>query len=111
MAAIRDLNNQTQETQANTIVHPCQYYVGFKLLSNYGKKDESIQTNVIVTDVDGKLVDNVQIECHILGSGKEKKEDKNGLIVYEDIKDEQNFTVLSSASDAVSANFTPKLGK
>jgi uncharacterized protein YfaS (alpha-2-macroglobulin family) len=110
LAAISDLNNQTQETQTQFIIHPSSYYVGFQLINNYGKKDQPIQTKVIVTDVDGNLIDNVSIECKIVGVGSQKKEDENGLTVSEEVKDEQQLTHVSSDKDAVSVEFTPALG-
>ncbi|CAF4067229.1 unnamed protein product, partial [Adineta steineri] len=58
LASITDLNNQTQETQIQFLIHPCIYYVGFQLVNNYGKKDKLVQTKVIVTDIDGNLIDN-----------------------------------------------------
>ncbi|CAF4189665.1 unnamed protein product, partial [Adineta steineri] len=47
LASITDLNNQTQETQTQFLIHPCIYYVGFQLVNNYGKKDKLVQTKVI----------------------------------------------------------------
>lgn len=87
------------------------YYVGFKLLSNYGKKNQPVQTKVIVTDIDGNLIDNVAIECKIVGIGKESKEDENGLTVFEEVKDEQQLTSVSSNKDAINMDFVPALGK
>jgi hypothetical protein len=111
LAAITDLNNQTQETQTQFLVHSCTYYVGFQLVNNYGKKNEPVQTKVIVTDIDGNLIDNVLIECKIVGIGQERKEDENGLVVFEEIKDEQQLTNASSNKDAINVDFTPTLGK
>lgn len=51
------------------------------------------------------------VECNIMGSGTEKKEDQNGLTVFEEVTDEQRLTVLSSNKDAVKVEFIPKLGK
>ena len=97
-AAIADLNNQVQETQTQFLVHPSKYYVGFQLTTNYGKKDRPIQARVIVTDVDGNLMDNVPIQCQIIGVEQQNKED------------EQQLTSLSSNSAATIIEFTPKLG-
>ena len=85
--------------------------MGFQLVNNYGKRDQPIQTKVIVTDVDGNLIDNVSIECKIVGIGAERKEDANGLTVSEEVKDEQQLTNASSKNDAVTMEFTPTLGK
>jgi hypothetical protein len=111
LAAITDLNNQTQETQTQFLIHPCMYYVGFQLINNYGKKDQPVQTKVIITDIDGNLIDNVSIECKIIGIGSERKEDENGLTVFEEVKDEQQVTSISSNKDAINIDFIPKLGK
>ncbi|CAF1038277.1 unnamed protein product [Rotaria sp. Silwood1] len=111
LAAITDLNNQIQETKTQFIIHPCTYYVGFQLSTNYGKKNKPVQTKVIVTDIDGNLIDNILIECKVIGYGKERKEDENGLTVFEEIKDEQTLAVVSSNKDAVNIDYTPKLGR
>ena len=110
LAAISDLNNQIQKTQTTFLIHPCRYYVGFKLVTNFGKKDTPVQTKVIVTDIDGNLIDNLLIECQIVGNGNEKKENENGLIVFVPVIDEQRLTAVSSSKDAVNIDFTPKLG-
>lgn len=111
LAAITDLNNQRQETQTQFFIHPSTYYVGFQILSNYGKKDQPVQTKVIVADIDGNLIDNISIECKVVGIGEERNEDENGLVVNKEIKDEQQITAVSSNKDAVNMDFTPTLGK
>ncbi|CAF4787771.1 unnamed protein product, partial [Rotaria sp. Silwood2] len=70
-----------------------------------------VQAKVIVTDIDGNLIDNILIECKVIGYGTERKEDENGLTVFEEIKDEQTLTVVSSNKDAVNIDYTPKLGR
>ncbi|CAF1154724.1 unnamed protein product [Rotaria sp. Silwood1] len=110
LAAITDINHQIQETQTQFIVHPCTYYVGFQMSTYFGKKDKPVPIKVIVTDVDGNLIDNIVVECKIVGNGKERKEDENGLTIYENVKDEQVITAVSSSKDAINIEFTPKLG-
>lgn len=110
-AAITDLNFQTQETETNFLIHPCKYYVGFQYVKNYGKKGEPVKTKVIVTDIDGNLINNILIQCKVIGHGKEQKEDQNGLTTFEEVTDEQTLTVVSSNKDAVILDYIPKLGK
>ncbi|CAM2724480.1 unnamed protein product [Rotaria socialis] len=110
LAAITDLNSQTQETGTDFLIHPCTYYVGFRYVKNYGKKGEPVQTEVIVTDIDGNLINNILIQCEVIGYGKEQKEDQNGLTIFEGITDEQKLTVVSSNKDAVILDYIPKLG-
>ncbi|CAF3025123.1 unnamed protein product, partial [Rotaria sp. Silwood2] len=109
LAVITDLNSQTQETRSDFLIHPCTYYVGFRFVKNYGRIDEPVQTKVIVTDIDGNLIDNILIECKVIGYGKEKKEDQNGLTIFEEITDEQRLAIVSSNKDAVNIDYTPKL--
>ncbi|CAF3928634.1 unnamed protein product [Rotaria sp. Silwood1] len=71
LAAITDLNSQTQQTRANFLIHPCKYYVGFQFVKNYGTKDKSVKTKVTVTDIDGNLIDNILVQCKVVGYGKE----------------------------------------
>ncbi|CAF4451576.1 unnamed protein product, partial [Rotaria magnacalcarata] len=73
LATITDLNYQTQETKADFLMHPCAYYVGFQFVKNYVKKVEPVQTKVIVTDIDGNLIDNILVRCEVIGYGSEKK--------------------------------------
>ncbi|CAF3477173.1 unnamed protein product [Rotaria socialis] len=79
--------------------------------TNYGKKDEPVQTKVIVTDIDGNLIDNILVRCDVIGYGSEIKEDQNGLTIFEEIKDEQTLTIVSSNKGAVNIAYTPKLVK
>ena len=110
LAAISDLNSQTEEMRTDFLIHPCTYYVGFRFVNNYGRKDVPIQTKVIVTDIDGNLIDNVLVQCKIVGYGKEKKEDLNGLTIFEEVTDEQSLAIVSSDKDAVHIVYTPNLG-
>jgi len=111
ISVISDLNNQIQNAETQFLVHPSKYYVGFQLGRNYGKKGQSIQAKVIVTDVDGNLIDKVSIDCNIVGIGKEKREDaKSGLVVYEDVSEEQQLTGRSSSKDPTIFEFTPLFG-
>ncbi|CAF4453339.1 unnamed protein product [Rotaria socialis] len=80
----------------------------------YPKKyfqDEPVQTKVIVTDIDGNLIDNILVRCDVIGYGSEIKEDQNGLTIFEEIKDEQTLTIVSSNKGAVNIAYTPKLVK
>ncbi|CAF3915943.1 unnamed protein product [Rotaria sp. Silwood1] len=110
LAAITDLNSQTQETGRDFLIHPCRYYVGFRYVKSCGKKGEPVRTEVIVTDIDGNLINDILIQCEVIGYGKEQKEDQNGLTIFEEITDEQKLTVVSSNKDAVILDYIPKLG-
>ncbi|CAF4253465.1 unnamed protein product, partial [Rotaria magnacalcarata] len=91
LATITDLNYQIQETKADFLMHPCAYYVGFQFVKNYVKKVEPVQTKVIVTDIDGNLIDNILVRCEVIGY------------------DEQTLTIVSSSKGAVNIDYTPKL--
>ncbi|CAF4016800.1 unnamed protein product [Rotaria sp. Silwood2] len=110
LAAITDLNSQTQETGRHFLIHTCRYYVGFRYVRSCGKKGEPVRTEVIVTDIDGNLINDILIQCDVIGHGKEQKEDQNGLTIFEEITDEQKLTVVSSNKNAVILDYIPKLG-
>ncbi|CAF5097648.1 unnamed protein product, partial [Rotaria sp. Silwood1] len=84
-------------------------YVGFRYVKSCGKKGEPVRTEVIVTDIDGNLINDILIQCEVIGYGKEQKEDQNGLTIFEEITDEQKLTVVSSNKDAVILDYIPKL--
>lgn len=108
-ASIIDVNNQAQESVTTFLVHPSFYYVGFKLKEIFGRKGEEVKGEVIVCDVDGKLVSGVDVKLSISGQGKQKQEDDAGLLVYEDVNDEQDIAIRSDEK-AVEFSFIPRLG-
>ncbi|KAL9648275.1 hypothetical protein ABK040_013894 [Willaertia magna] len=66
-ANIQDLNYQTQGTDNSLLLHPSKYYVGIKSnKSTLSGSDEGITLSFIVTDIDGKVIPNVNIKCSVI---------------------------------------------
>ena len=55
-AEVKDLNNQTLAASTTLTVHPSDLYVGFKMGSSWGKVDEPLNFDLVVTDHDGNPV-------------------------------------------------------
>ncbi|MCO5551007.1 hypothetical protein L7F22_004502 [Adiantum nelumboides] len=108
-SSIVDINNQVQLATSTFIIHPAFLFVGFKLKEMFASKGEKVNGEVIVCDVDGKLVKGVQVKIKISGKGKQEVKDNAGLSVYEDVFDEQEISVESDEKP-VELLFFPRLG-
>ncbi|KAI5082514.1 hypothetical protein GOP47_0002257 [Adiantum capillus-veneris] len=108
-ASVTDFNNQVQSAATTFMIHPCFLFVGFKLKELFGRKGEEVRGEVIVCDVDGKLVQGVQVKVTVIGQGKQEDDDDAGLSVYKDILDEHDLTIESDEKP-VEFSFIPRLG-
>ncbi|MBK8150951.1 MAG: hypothetical protein IPK58_22805 [Acidobacteria bacterium] len=61
-ASVQDVNRQTWASSTSLLVHPADLYVGIKSARNFVQKGEKMAVESIVTDLDGKLVDNRDVE-------------------------------------------------
>lgn len=79
-ATVQDVNRQQWTSSTNLLVHPSKHYVGVKLDRSFIQKGESLKANVIVCDLDGKLVKESNVELvlqqeewdYSSGQGKQK---------------------------------------
>ncbi|MCO5552714.1 hypothetical protein L7F22_006231 [Adiantum nelumboides] len=108
-SSIIDINNQVCLATTTFIIHPAFLFVGFKLKEIFASKGEEVIGEVIVCDVDGKLVKGVQVKIKITGEGKQEAIDNAGLSIYEDVLDEQEIAVESDEK-SVEFSFIPQLG-
>jgi uncharacterized protein YfaS (alpha-2-macroglobulin family) len=53
---VEDVNRQQWAGRTNILVHPSDDYVGLRLAKSFIREGENIDVDVLVTDVDGKLV-------------------------------------------------------
>ncbi|MBA3770281.1 MAG: hypothetical protein H0X08_07270, partial [Blastocatellia bacterium] len=65
-ASVQDVNRQTWAGQTSLLVHPANLYVGIKTPRTFVQKGESIVVDSIVTDLDGNLVANRDVEITAL---------------------------------------------
>ncbi|HJS52550.1 MAG TPA: alpha-2-macroglobulin family protein, partial [Pyrinomonadaceae bacterium] len=54
--SVQDVNRQTWAGQTSLLVHPASLYVGIRTPRTFVQKNEKIEVESIVTDIDGKLI-------------------------------------------------------
>ncbi len=104
-ASVQDVNRQTFAGATNLLVHPSSLYVGIKTPRNFVRKGENIVVESIVTDIDGNLFANrdLNIKAELKDWRFDKGEWKEVAI------DEQNCQI-KSADKANKCTFTAKQG-
>ncbi len=104
-ASVQDVNRQTFAGATNLLVHPSSLYVGIKTPRNFVRKGENIAVESIVTDIDGNLIANrdVNIKAELKDWRFDKGEWKEETI------DEQNCQI-KSANEAQKCTFVAKQG-
>lgn len=104
-ASVQDVNRQTWASTTNLLVHPSSVYVGLKIPRYFVQKGENINVESIVTDIDGNLVRDKDVE--IKAVLKDWTFEKGSWI--EKTIDEQTCTV-KSADKAQKCLFPAKQG-
>src|SRR5690554_5282506 len=82
--SVTDVNRQTWSSQTEMLVHPSQTYVGIRSEKAFVGKDEPIEIEAIVSDIDGNLLSGREVEIsaarlewsYINGESKEIERDK-----------------------------------
>ncbi|MCB1025361.1 MAG: hypothetical protein KDB79_13280, partial [Acidobacteria bacterium] len=94
-SSVQDVNRQTWSSTTSLLVHPADLYVGIKSKRTFVQKNENIEINSIVSDLDGKLVagKNVEIKAVLKAWTFEK-----GAWTEKTV-DEQFCTVKSAEAD------------
>ncbi|MDI1240617.1 MAG: alpha-2-macroglobulin family protein, partial [bacterium] len=99
-ASVQDVNRQTWAGQTSLLVHPSDLYVGIRTPRTFVQKGENIVVETIVSDLDGKLIANRDVE--IKGVLKDWQFDKGSW--NEVTVDEQVCNVRTpSGSDGIPA--------
>jgi uncharacterized protein YfaS (alpha-2-macroglobulin family) len=104
--SVQDVNRQTWSSSTSLLVHPADLYVGIKTPRTFVQKNEKMTIESIVTDIDGKLVANRDVE--IKATLKDWVFEKNAWI--EKTIDEQVCNVKSLADKAQVCEFIAKQG-
>ncbi|HQU92924.1 MAG TPA: alpha-2-macroglobulin family protein, partial [Pyrinomonadaceae bacterium] len=94
-ASVQDVNRQTWAGQTSLLVHPSDLYVGIRTPRTFVQKGENIVVESIVSDLDGKLIANRDVEIKaVLKDWQFDKGEWKEVTV-----DEQTCTVKSGASE------------
>jgi hypothetical protein len=91
-ANVQDVNRQTWSSSTSLLVHSADLYVGLKTNRTFVQKSENIEVESIVSDIDGKLNANRDVE--IKAVLKDWTYDQG--VWKEQVVDEQTCTVKSS---------------
>ncbi|HLM60776.1 MAG TPA: alpha-2-macroglobulin family protein, partial [Pyrinomonadaceae bacterium] len=103
--SVQDVNRQTFASSTNLLVHAADLYVGIRSPRTFVQKGETIEIESIVSDIDGKLIANRDVE--IKAVLKDWTFDKGAWI--EKAIDEQTCNI-KSADKGVTCKFTAKAG-
>lgn len=105
-SSVQDVNRQTWSSSTSLLVHPADLYVGIKTPRTFVQKGEKITVESIVSDIDGNLVKDRDVE--IKAALKDWVYEKNAWI--EKTIDEQVCNVKSLADKAQKCEFVAKQG-
>ncbi|MCY7348670.1 MAG: Ig-like domain-containing protein, partial [Pyrinomonadaceae bacterium] len=103
--SVQDVNRQTFASSTSLLVHPADLYVGIKSPRTFVQKGENIEIESIVSDIDGKLIANRDVEIKAIL--KDWTFDKGTW--KEETIDEQTCNI-KSADKGVVCKFTAKAG-
>ncbi|HVF45982.1 MAG TPA: MG2 domain-containing protein, partial [Pyrinomonadaceae bacterium] len=93
-SSVQDVNRQTWSSSTSLLVHPASLYVGIRTATTFVQKGESIVVESIVSDIDGNLISDRDVEVKAVL--KDWVFGKGGWT--EKIIDEQGCTVRSAAT-------------
>ncbi|HVE56057.1 MAG TPA: alpha-2-macroglobulin family protein [Pyrinomonadaceae bacterium] len=105
-SSVQDVNRQTWSSSTSLLVHPSDLYVGIKTPRTFVQKNEKILIESIVSDIDGNLVKDRDVE--IKAVLKDWVFEKNAWI--EKVIDEQTCSVKSLGDKAQKCEFIAKQG-
>jgi uncharacterized protein YfaS (alpha-2-macroglobulin family) len=105
-ASVQDVNRQTWSSSTSLLVHPADLYVGIKTPRTFVQKNEKITIESIVSDIDGNLVKDRDVEIKALL--KDWVFEKNSWI--EKTIDEQTCNVKSLGDKSQTCEFIAKQG-
>eukprot|EP01091_Cochliopodium_minus_P010623 TRINITY_DN2855_c0_g1_i2.p1 TRINITY_DN2855_c0_g1~~TRINITY_DN2855_c0_g1_i2.p1 ORF type:complete len:1932 (-),score=539.22 TRINITY_DN2855_c0_g1_i2:115-5910(-) len=96
--SVQDINYQTMSSSTSILLHPSNYYVGYKAQRKFCKPGQTIPIEVVVSNADGKLLDKIEVKVTITRTWHEQTQDERGLEKVEK-KTEITNTTLTSSSD------------
>ena len=103
--SVQDVNRQTFASSTSLLVHPSDLYVGIKSPRTFVQKGENIEIESIVSDIDGKLIVNRDVE--IKAVLKDWSYDKGS---WQEITVDEQTCNIKSADKGVSCKFVAKQG-
>ena len=103
--SVQDVNRQTFASSTSLLVHPSDLYVGIRSPRTFVQKGENIEIESIVSDIDGKLIANRDVE--IKAVLKDWSYDKGA---WKEITVDEQTCSVKSADKGVTCKFVAKQG-
>lgn len=104
-ASVQDVNRQTWSSSTTLLVHPSSLYVGIRTTRTFVQKGEKIDVESIVSDIDGKLVANRDVE--IKAVVKDWQFDKGS---WQQITVDEQTCTVKSTDKGETCSFVAKQG-
>jgi uncharacterized protein YfaS (alpha-2-macroglobulin family) len=104
-ATVVDVNRQAWTAKKELLVHPASLYVGLKTERGYVAKDDPIDIEALVVDIDGKVVPGVDIA---LSMARVRSSWKKGK--WQEVELDKVERELTSADEAEKVRFQPEVG-
>lgn len=105
LSAVQDVNRQTWSRSTSLLVHPSDLYVGIRSRGTFVQKNENIEIESIVSDLEGKLVAGRKVEIKAVSKAWrfESGEWKEKIV-------DQQLCVVKSTSTSQKCKFIAKNG-
>jgi hypothetical protein len=104
-ASVTDVNRQTWGASASMLVHPAKAYVGIRSEDNFVAKDEHIEIEAIVTDIDGNLAEERPVE---MSAARIDWQYKNGE--WQEVEADKKTCTFTSSDAPQNCTFEPEKG-
>ena len=62
---VQDKNYQTIGSKSTVLLHPSNYYVGYRANRKFCKPNQSVPIDLVVSNTEGKLIADVEIKIKI----------------------------------------------
>ncbi|MEZ4316091.1 MAG: alpha-2-macroglobulin family protein [Myxococcota bacterium] len=104
-ATVYDVNRQAWTSNASTLVHPANRYVGLRAVRSFVKEGEALEIEGVLTDIEGTRVANEPITMVI---ARESWKWDDGR--YQKVREDEQTCTEKSAVDPVKCTFQPSAG-
>ena len=110
-ANVQDVNYQTMSASTAIVVHPSAYYVGVKSSAYWGRVDEPVNFDVVVTDINGNALGGIPIGVEVVKRFSAVERDERGVAAW--VEKEERETLEWESVDGetgLHASVTPDTG-
>ena len=92
-------------SSTSVLLHPSNYYVGYKARKRFCAQNQIVPIEVIVTSIDGKWVDKVSVDLQVTRKWYQEVEDERGLAKTEEKEEITKHKLISSSEKETPCTF------